>query len=178
MTVTEPLTGNAVVDIANELLGCVTVQVEATGGGEIGVANVVHADPTFDETLCCEGYAWVRYVRLYPSLVFPSPMGVAANCENMVLVAEYEVGVARCVPTVTTGPGGRPVAPTPAAVDAAARSLELDALALLQGTLACCLSWRDDPMLVHRRFVVGEVLPSVEDGGCAANAATVTVRLC
>lgn len=50
--------------------------------------------------LCCEGEAYVKIVREYPSRVFPTPdeSALANPCQLQSLAVEFELGIMRCIP--------------------------------------------------------------------------------
>lgn len=94
--VTTPLT---------DLLGCLCTEVNAIQpvcDCSILPGNEVAWDycgECTDEGKC--GQAWVRMVRVFPWSVWPEP-SVDANC-TLPLAMEVELGVVRCLPTLSEG---------------------------------------------------------------------------
>lgn len=108
-----------------------------------------------DGGLC--GQAWVRLVQGYPSSAFPDP-DTSGNCA-MPLAYEWEVGVARCAPTLHED--GSPPDRDENLGAAVQQYVDMTAM---HRAIACCFGADDVD------YVLGTYTPAVVLGGC--NVAT------
>jgi hypothetical protein len=130
------------------------------------VAPLCYCGPMFggdvplDHCGSCEdgacGQAWVRLVQAYPSSSFPDP-DQSGNC-RMPLAYEWEVGVARCAPTVDET-GTMPTRDENLAVTIQ-QYADMEAM---RRAISCCFGVDDD-------YILGAYTPGVVLGGC--NVAT------
>lgn len=110
--------------------------------------------------LCCEGFAWVRVVRIYPSVRFPQQVDDPNNCNVSSYAIELEMGAIRCMPferdcDIWT-----------------AAALQVDADAAAMRRALCCYR----PTVVTDQVLAGEWTPVGSDGGCIGGTMTITVQ--
>lgn len=116
-------------------------------------------DTPFDYCSECDGglcgQAWVRLVSVYPSATFPT-QDLSGNC-TMPLAYEWEIGVARCAPTI--GDDG----------SAPSRDENLEAtvqqytdMVAMRRAIACCFASQDID------YILGPYSPAPVLGGCLA----------
>jgi|WetSurMetagenome_2_1015567.scaffolds.fasta_scaffold00456_6 hypothetical protein len=124
----------------------------------------VELSETRDE--CCEGLAWVRWSRAWPSSAgeFPDLDAAVKPCGVKRWAIEFETGIARCVPT-----------PEPDEIvscdnwNTVALQTFADAAALRRA--ACRYTASHPTRLVH----LGQQSPGSADGGCITTTLTVTI---
>lgn len=150
--------------VMDALRVCLTAQLAPVCGG----VALIPGQQAYPDSCGCGndgcGQAWVRLDSLYPSKQFPVQDISPTNCGSP-LAAVIEVGVLRCVPTLTAG--GTPptvVALTQAAIDAAA-----DTSAMLEA-LACC------PEVQERPHILGRYAAR-DAGDCGGGVWTITVQM-
>lgn len=115
---------------------------------------------------CCEGLAWVRWSRLWPSSAgeFPDLDAAASPCGVKRWAVEFELGIARCVPM----PEADAIVSASEWTDVSFRTFE-DAAALRR---AVCRYGKTHPTrLLH----VGQESPTTLEGGCVSTVITITV---
>lgn len=99
------MTDNMVLPLAEQLLECLCEALDANPNPPanccLRVGDVVYADFNQYQDQCCEGLAYVRISRIYPSFEFPAQTEVWTPCSNIALAAELEMGVFRCEPQQT-----------------------------------------------------------------------------
>lgn len=126
--------------------------------------QVAH-DMSQTEDLCCEGLAYVKVNRVYPSTDFPNEDEEWSSCSPLAWAADLEMGILRCAPTgdVNTMPtDGEWVATTEiVANDAAAMRLAAQDFAA-----------RIDPLT---DYIVRPWLPFGPQGACTGGVQIVTV---
>lgn len=141
----------------------------AIGGAPASCAVVPGRDVAIDD--CCAGQAWVRIVRVYPTLPgeFPNPRSspVGDGCDDGVFWAvELGAGSARCAPSADDY--GRP--PGDGELEDAARVLADDAGRIRRTVL------EDLPRLaLVDEVFVGEQAAVGPSGGCVGQELVVTV---
>ena len=115
---------------------------------------------------CCEGLAWVRWGRLWPSSAgeFPDLDAEAKPCGVTRWAVECELGIARCAPM----PEADEIVSSSEWTDTAFRTFE-DAAALRRA--ACRYSKTHPTRLVH----IGQQAPTTLEGGCVSTVFTLTV---
>jgi hypothetical protein len=151
-----------------ELLSDVVTTLEAHEA-KPGRFGLVHGEPAFDE--CCVGFAWSRFLRVYTYRNWPNELHMSEKCA-VGLAAVYELGIVRCVPTLTTGRGGKDVLPKAQDLENSAIELADDALWLMQSALSTTQAWQ-----TRRRAFVSAVEPVSPNGECAGSMLTVTAQL-
>lgn len=117
------------------------------------------------EDLCCEGFAWVRVLRVYPSRSFPSQDTTATYCGTQSRTIEFEMGAIRCLPfgDETAGPG----------CDAwTAVFLQVDEDAASMRRALCCMALQLDPGAL---MLEGEWTPINGQGGCIGGSMAVSL---
>lgn len=114
---------------------------------------------------CCPGYSWVRVVRAYPSISFPTPVTGRIDCPPPSFAADIEIGIVRCasVPDANGNP------PTAADLLTDARIVGVDRSILFQAIT--CVAVAD----LGRDLRLGSWVPMSTLGGCMGGAVTVTV---
>lgn len=141
----------------------------AIGGAPASCAVVPGRDVAIDD--CCAGQAWVRIVRVYPSLPgeFPNPRSspVGDRCDDGVFWAvELGAGSARCAPAADDY--GRP--PGDDELENAARVLADDA-----GRIRVAVLHDFTRVDLVDEVVVGEQTSVGPSGGCVGQELVVTV---
>lgn len=141
----------------------------AIGGAPASCAVVPGRDVAIDD--CCAGQAWVRIVRVYPSLPgeFPNPRSTSLGegCDDGVFWAvELGAGSARCAPSVDDY--GRP--PGDEELETAARVLADDA-ARIRSVVLHDATWSG----LAEEVAVGEQTSVGPSGGCVGQELVVTV---
>jgi hypothetical protein len=129
-------------------------------------------DVPFDHCEGCSGgkcgQAWVRLVQSYPSLVFPTPTDVG-TCASP-LAYEWEIGIARCAPTLDDA--GNP--PT-LEQNMDATRLQYADMRAMRRAIQCC--WGDGGGdFDDREYVLGVYSALPVQGGCVAGVWTVVTR--
>jgi hypothetical protein len=81
---------------------------------------------------CCPGFAWVRVIRTFPTVSFPTPATSRVGCPSTLFAAEIELGVTRCALDVLDESGGWSLGHK----EADSLQVHLDRTALLQ-TVVC-----------------------------------------
>lgn len=102
-----------VLPLMDDLLHCLTAELEATYGGGPCVAHLAPgARIVADRCSCtgqhCGGQAWVRLDRTYPVLPGTFTQDTTAASCTARTVAVLELGVLRCVPLTAPGTKGPP----------------------------------------------------------------------
>jgi hypothetical protein len=103
------------------------------------------------------GQAWVRLVQAYPSSSFPNP-DADGNCA-MPLAYEWEVGVARCAPSMDVD-GSAPTRDE----NLATTVQQYEDMRAMRKAIQCCFGSDDVD------YILGPYTPGVVLGGC--NVAT------
>lgn len=112
----------------------------------------------------CEGQAWVRLVRVYPSDRFPAAGAQKTACPIQ-WAAVVEVGVVRCAPTLNN----QGEVPTCEELAASAAGVHADMVAMYRA-VGCCGLDSDE-------VVLGEWSPIGPEGGCVGGRMTATVAI-
>jgi hypothetical protein len=136
-----------------------------------GATFVGYADQTHDE--CCEGIAWVRPGPMWETDDFPAQRNQSSNTDPADYAVTIELGVLRCLPTVSDQPqvDGIDAKPTAAQWLAATQAAMDDAAALRR--VVCCLR-----ELYHIDAVtVGQLVPLENEANCAGTSLTITMRV-
>lgn len=159
----------ATFEMAERLLTCAHQQLAETDAGAPPYFYVATGAEIAWDTCEC-GQLTVHMVRAYPSDNFPvlKQVGPFNRCEAQLTVAEYVVTILRCGPT--SGDRGEP--PTPAEMNAAARTDHSDRWAVRRG-VACCLE-SDDPR-VPQYVLIQEQLAVGDQGQCMGSELRVFV---
>lgn len=169
MVVFDPM----VMPLAYELLGCLEQEIAKVlkppkyTGLRPGSSVDFLLSTTSDE--CCEGLAWVRVVRFYPSSArFPlqdeEPSVPFIGSWAIVL----EMGAVRCAPT----PAETSI-PTNDQWNAVVQAI-MDDGAAMRRALCCFLD--ADPVNRRRSTLAGDWEPLDVEGGCVGGTLQVTVR--
>jgi hypothetical protein len=131
--------------------------------------EIVSADASVYEDLCCEGLAWVRIADIYPSATdFPAPdtLTVVTGCGPMGWGVALEMGVMRCAPT-----GSFETIPTDAEWLELQQDIMNDAAAMRRAM--CCMIAQYDPSSI----AIGSWQPLPTTGGCAGGLWSISVQL-
>lgn len=88
--------------LAEKLLACLCDQLATQPQPPLNcclrVGDVVYADFNQYQDQCCQGLAYVRISRIYPTNEFPAQLEVWTPCADVQFAAELEMGVFRCEP--------------------------------------------------------------------------------
>lgn len=153
--------------LLEELLECLCTQLALTTRGPVCACCITTGPPVIE---CCtceagEGMAWVRVVRIYPSLPrFPAQAVEVQKCPVTGLAVELELGAARCSRQVTED-GSTAECPEQLA-DAEA---VLDDAAAMRRALSCCFAG-DKVLVINQWQSYGP------EGGCVGGYMAVTVQ--
>lgn len=109
--------------------------------------------------ICCEGFAWVRVNRIYPSVDFPQQLSQQYTCNHTSYAVELQMGVMRCMPFEKDCNIWTLVA------------LRADEDAAAMRRALCCFF----PTVATEDFLAGEWVPVGNDGGCIGGTMNVTV---
>lgn len=109
------------------------------------------------------GQAWVRLVSVFPSAAFPN-VAIDGTC-SMPLAFTWEVGVARCAPTLDDHGN-----PPGLAEILQATGQQYDDMETMRQAIACCFGEDDID------YLLGIYTPLPTLGGCNASTWTVTSR--
>lgn len=131
--------------------------------------EIVSADASVYEDLCCSGLAWVRPVTMFSSGEdFPNPdTAVVTNaCGPYAWGLTLEMGVMRCAPTGT-------MSTIPTCTDWTDLNTDIFNDAKAMRRAICCLTAQFDPSSV----AIGTWTPLPTSGGCAGSTWQVTVQI-
>lgn len=153
-------------DTAQDLLSCLEDQLTSSPN-PIPVGNIclrvgeVPFDFENGADLCCQGFAWVRVVRVYPSVRFPAQVEDPVNCITTSWGVDLEMGVMRCMPferdcDIWT-----------------AATLLVDQDASSMRKALCCYR----PTILSDLVLPGEWVPVGADGGCIGGTMQVSVQI-
>jgi hypothetical protein len=137
-----------------------------------GATFTAMADQVGDE--CCDGIAWVRPGTQTPTTGhWPDPIDNVDGVDGgqpVYWAVQLELGIERCIPTVSNVEGEQGRAPTGAQWLQATQDHLDDAAALRRA--ACCLmdTYGKDGVLI------GPVTPLQNEGNCGGQTVVVTVR--
>lgn len=159
-------------DIAAQLLSCYDTALQA-GPNPPPDDNICFRVGTvpfsvgLNEDLCCQGLAWVRVTRIYPSSRFPAQNTTADNCSlSSSRAIEFELGAVRCMPF-----GDQNAGPDCDAWTSVFIQVDEDAASMRRAL--CCLA----PLLPPGDLMLeGEWRPIDGQGGCIGGLMTVTIQ--
>lgn len=156
--------------VAQLLMKCLCQEVllnpkpPAQCGFRVGVTGEPLAGVEVDE--CCDGLAFVRAGRIYPTFNVPNQNPEAISCA-LTWALELEMGIWRCVPI-----GDVDAPPTQAEWDEV-NTDQFNDFATLRAALCCFLDQRDP-----RSIGVTEWAPKSDpQGGCFGSSMTLTAEL-
>ena len=155
--------------LAAKLLQCLRDEVQlspspnAVVGFRTGTTGQPLAGLTEDE--CCDGAAFVRVVRTYPSWGVPAPALTSMSCAQPHGVV-FELSIWRCSPI-----GDISEPPVQQAWNDLHQELLNDRLTMLSAI--CCLQAQLD----QRTIMIGEWAPVNTDGGCVGSTVTLDVDI-
>lgn len=88
---------------AQLLLDCLAEALVDSSAVPLHVSLRLGVEVPFDlsqtEDLCCEGLAYVKINRVYPSSTFPNEDEAWQPCSPLAWAADLEMGILRCSPT-------------------------------------------------------------------------------
>lgn len=162
-------------DAAQLLLACYETELESAPNPPATICMRVGSEVPYSAGLsedeCCSGLAWVRVVRIYPSINFPSPADGPEICIQTSYAVELELGAARCHSFGTTAAG-------PSCDTWTAEFLQVDAdAAAMRRAVLCCFAPQMEGLWGSDQFVMGEWVPFGAEGGCIGGTMSVTVQL-
>lgn len=124
----------------------------------------------------CEGQAYIKVDRIYPTKPFPFEDLIWATCDHRDLAMTVEMGVLRCTPT----PSGRSSSVSPAAKTAAAFKAMRD-IWLMRSAVQCCFLSESVASQKYYdlsdRTKIGGARTIGPEGGCQGTALRLTFRL-
>lgn len=166
------MTDNMVLPLANQLLACLCDSLAANPNPPLNcclrVGDVVYPDFNQYQDQCCDGLAYVRVSRVYPSLEFPSQVEIWTPCADMALAAELEMGVFRCEPQQ-----GATELPSCDEWTATATQVANDWEAMVRA--ACCLDGQLQVSSPGTPVLIGVWQPANSGGGCTGGILPITV---
>lgn len=131
--------------------------------------EIVSADASIYEDVCCDGLAWVRVDDIFStSIDFPAPdtSVVITGCGPMAWGVVLEMGVMRCAPTGS-------VAAIPTCDEWLELQLDIMNDAAAMRAAICCLIAQLDPQSV----AIGSWAPLPTTGGCAGGLMQISVQI-
>jgi hypothetical protein len=155
--------------IAQALLACYEEEIAKVLDPPASVGlrpgQQVDALLSVNEDECCNGLAWVRVNRVFPSSIEPFPLQdqVSQNCSPQGWAIELEMGAVRCAPT----PNAYSI-PTNAEWGALVEKQMQDAAAMRRAVI-CCFGDLDIP------YLFGDWNPLPVSGRCSGGTTNVTV---
>lgn len=169
-----------VLPVAQDLLECFRTALLAQHGTELmpegdmpgqvcfRVGEIVSAEASVYQDVCCSGLAWVRVADIFASANdFPAPdTTVLLNCPIPAWGVVFELGVLRCAPT-----GDAYTIPGCPEWTALFETIMADAAAMRAA--ACCLAQGLDPSSVG----IGSWAPLPTSGGCAGGTMQISVQI-
>ena len=169
------MTDQVVFPVAEQLLACLCDALSENPNPPaqccLRAGDVVFADFNQYQDQCCDGLAYVREVRVYPSMEFPSQVELWTPCAHTALAAEYEMGVFRCEPQQVDSVE----LPTCDEWTAVAQQVANDRQAMVSAI--CCL---DEQLRISNPgtpVLMGVWQPLNSGGGCTGGTLSVLVGL-
>jgi hypothetical protein len=151
----------------------ISAALTASIGGAVDRACVVPAAIAWDHCDC--GALYISANKWFLSETFPTNAQGADTrttpCELPWLVGEIVIQIMRCAPQ----PQGREIAPTCAALSAAAKILAVDAYVTLHTALSTLCGLKEDDIIID--FSFGEQTASGPEGACAGSELRVFVAI-
>lgn len=126
-------------------------------------------DVAFDD--CCAGQLWVAWGGTRPTITFPDEIRdrIATQCGNASLVLEYEVGIARCAPTLDEQ--GNP--PTCEQIAESALQMHQEAYIILRALMCCLEEWRRAGL----QAIWTAQTPAGDEGTCVGSVVRILVGM-
>lgn len=142
-----------------ELLLELTSAAASGCGVPVGYTVVETGDFAWDD--CCDdGYAYIKVDRIQPTMNFPQPTLVPANCRHELSV-QVELGILRCYPNFdSTGETG----PSPETRTAHSLAVNRDAAIIYNVLTAHNPDWSNYPITIDTWR------PAGPQGGCGGGA--------
>jgi hypothetical protein len=169
------VTDQTVLPVAQQLLACLCEALSTNPNPPaqccLRVGDVVYADFNQYQDQCCDGLAYVRVVRIYPTSEFPSQTEVWTPCAHTSIAVELEMGVFRCEPQQLE----RVDLPSCDEWTAVATQVADDSQAMMSA--ACCL---DQQLMVTSPgtpVLMSVWQPMNSGGGCTGGTLSVFVGL-
>ena len=163
-------------DAANHLLSCFDTALQE-GPNPPPDDNIclrvgeVPFDVGLSQDVCCEGLAWVRVLRIFPSINFPNVNNNPNDCQSSSYAVELEMGAIRCLPFGDENMG-------PSCDDWTAVFLQVDEDAASMRRAICCVrDLQNANMTFIDQIVVGEWTPIDGQGGCIGGSMPVTFHI-
>lgn len=157
----------AIYNTCENTLAAVVAGLASTPAGTPAATLVSINRPAFDA--CCDGFAYVAFMRAFPAWDFPLADQRMGNCHSRIAV-EVEVGVIRCAPGLSddqTSPW-----PSLGAVNDSSVQVMADAQAMM---LALLVFLNDPP--IDGDALLGSATAYGPEGGCVGTTVTVTFDL-
>lgn len=123
------------------------------------------------EDLCCSGFAWVRVLRIFPSVSFPQQDSSPNNCQRSSYAVEFEMGAVRCLPFGDVQAGA-------SCAEWTSVFLQVDEDAASMRRAVCCLFDMIDAGMTNAvQIVKGDWTPIDGQGMCIGGTMRVTVQI-
>lgn len=151
-------------DTAQALLSCFEDELQIGPNPPASICLRVGEVPYDFEAntdLCCAGFAWVRVVRIFPSVEFPRPVDTPVYCNHTSYAVELEMGAMRCMPFERDCDVWTAV------------TLQVDDDAAAMRRALCCYR----PTVETDNVIAGEWVPQGSEGGCVGGVMTVTSQV-
>ncbi|MCZ7478884.1 hypothetical protein [Micromonospora sp. WMMC273] len=170
MTTPVPVTDPVVLPVAVELLGALAEETarvpEPPAVTALRPGDRIELLLSTNRDECCEGLAWVRVVRVYPSREFPAQDTAYQTCSPVQWAVVFELGAARCAPT----PGASALPTAQEWMDTTTAVLN-DAAAVRRAVAAFM------ELDIDRMYLAGIWSPLTTEGGCVGGAMQLTVAV-
>lgn len=162
-------------DVAQQLLSCfdTALQDEDTPPGQICLrVGEVPFSAGLSEDLCCSGLAWVRVLRIYPSISFPTQDSNPNDCQSSSYAVELEMGAVRCLPFGNNNAG-------PSCDQWTAVFFQVDEDAAAMREAICCMRdlIEDGTTTLADQILADEWVPIDGEGGCIGGRMTVSMQV-
>jgi hypothetical protein len=162
----------AIGDMTQELLSCLDLALQSGPNpppdGNICLrVGTVSYDIGRAQDLCCEGFAWVRIVRVYPSERFPNQDREPHECSQSARAVEFEMGVVRCLPFGDADAG-------PSCDQWAEVFLQVEEDRASMARALCCFG---DGLEAWQQFLENEWVPIDGQGGCIGGTTALVAQI-
>lgn len=163
-------------DAVQQVLGCYDMALQ-DGPNPPPDGNIclrvgeVPFDIGLAQNLCCEGFAWVRVISIFPSTNFPRQNFDPQNCPSASYAIELELGAIRCLPPGDENNG-------PNCDEWTAVFLQVDEDAASMRRAVCCVNdLIGGPTTFISQVVSGPWTPIDGQGACIGGRMTVTIQV-
>ena len=151
-------------EVLANVLSCFCQLLEQTTGGSPADCCITAGPPAIVE--CCNGFAWVRLVRSYPSINFPAFASAPQACPQNIWALDIEIGITRCAPAPCDAVGA-----ICCEAHQDAQAIMMSDFSALRALFLCGCTGLDP-----KDFVIGPIVPYGPEGGCYGTKMTATIR--